>query len=638
MLTVVVRNKQERARNELDEFLFEMHSEFANPQTITNFDLLDFVLVDGDCNASPWSPGLRKLALLTKMCMMTGKCLFASGLGASLLAFVCSTGGEHVRVLNNDGKGSLIDDIHGIPPPPRSHALQRPAAAPSDVVLDTKTGDFFAFIERAACWTPKGNTGLILHCSDHAKDYGATINSARAGTKPHRAERQHQLSHPLCVSKRGETKCCIRLQAANHVLFTSFPHREFIANCKSKWDLDEEIASTAGSNKYRVLLDSSRGPMLIEFGNCIGTHFLLAQEYPETCKLLRNYVLAKYEELKVHAHIDRSYVSAISGSSRLKDRLHQAQTRSIHHPHSTHHRNAASNNSANNSSSSHGISHYAETGGGLANNATVMTSGRTSPKRCRPVSAGPSRFAAKGTHSMRTIKTSRSAYPSVSIRLEQAHNNNNTSTMERKLGDTNEGNSNRHPADRHATKMAFASSQSEKPRSPAPEVDEDHHPSHRRVRVPQKNELERPYCAIHKFNRMKLDEKQQQRPSECYYSVINDAPYVSTIERETLERQKGKLKWMAGPFRTAIGKATTNLVTPEAGIFATGPFVQKNTPYYIIQRRELEEDEDEGKDDRSTTTTQPPRPAAAAKSLTPHTGVRHHPLRPKSATTTTSRR
>lgn len=109
---------QEKHRSNLDSFLFELHSEFADPNNITNFDQLDFVFVDGDANSSPWAPNMRKLALLTKMCMMTGKCFFGSGIGASLVAFSCSTGGEHLRVLNNDGKGSLIDKLQDVPPPP----------------------------------------------------------------------------------------------------------------------------------------------------------------------------------------------------------------------------------------------------------------------------------------------------------------------------------------------------------------------------------------------------------------------------------------------------------------------------------------------------------------------------------------
>ncbi|KAF1789394.1 hypothetical protein GQ600_22957 [Phytophthora cactorum] len=325
----------EKHRSNLDSFLFELHSEFADPHNITNFDQLDFVFVDGDANSSPWAPSMRKLALLTKMCMMTGKCFFGSGIGASLVAFVCSTGGEQLRVMNNEGKGSLLDKLQDIPAPPqesRPVGFVSPRGGDNNVLLDIKSGDFFVFVEREHSWAPKGNTGLVLHSSDSARSYGSRPNSARAGSKKTNVDK---ISQPLFLSKRGEIRCCIRLEVANQhpVITTTFPReRELVLNCKSKWDLDEEIATTGG-NKYRVLIDSSRGPMLLEFGNCFGSHFELASEYPESLALLRNFTLAKYDELKVHAHIDRSYVSAISGSARLKQRLTQAQNK---HAGSTH--------------------------------------------------------------------------------------------------------------------------------------------------------------------------------------------------------------------------------------------------------------------------------------------------------------
>ncbi|EGZ23583.1 hypothetical protein PHYSODRAFT_481022 [Phytophthora sojae] len=506
---------EEKHRSNLDSFLFELHSEFADPNNITNFDQLDFVFVDGDANSSPWAPNMRKLALLTKMCMMTGKCFFGSGIGASLVAFSCSTGGEHLRVLNNDGKGSLIDKLQDVPPPPpdsRSIGFVSPRGGDNNVLLDIKSGDFFVFAEKHHSWVPKGNTGLVLHSSDSARCYGARPNSARAGGKKTNVG---QISQPLFLAKRGELRCCIRLEVANQhpVITTTFPRqRELVLNCKSKWDLDEEIVSTGG-NKYRVLIDSSRGPMLVEFGNCFGSHFELASEYPETLALLRNFTLTKYEELKVHAHIDRSFVSAISGSARLKQRFAMAQTKQVGSTRTEGISNAKTNNT-----------HLVEGHEGIG-------VGRTSPKRCRPVSAGP--YRSKPHEAIaRRIHTSRSAYPS-------------------------------------PTSEAYHT----KPR--------------RVVRVPQKNELARPYCAQHRFVKMRKEEKSL---ANGYYSVVNDAPYTSAYEQEAVAKQRSKLKWMGGPFRTVFGKASTHVV-PEASIFVKDPFVQENVPFYMTQRRQLEVDE-----------------------------------------------
>lgn len=74
--------------------------------------------------------------------------------------------------------------------------------------------------------------------------------------------------------------------------------------------------------------------------------------------------------------------------------------------------------------------------------------------------------------------------------------------------------------------------------------------------------------------------------------------------------QKSKLKWTAGPFRAAIGKASTQVV-PEPGIFARAPFVQKNTPFYIIQRRGLEEEERKQPQQPHQARQQRPTPPSA---------------------------
>jgi hypothetical protein len=271
----------EKDKSELDEFLFELHSPYADPLAINRFDQLDFIFVDGDINTCPWSISMQKLFLLTKMCTMTGKCLFASGLGGVLLAYVCSTGGEHFQVINNEGKGEPIDSIQTFAPPPPPLKLRNYSSSSStrcQVILDTKTGDFYTFDSRKRLWNPKGNTGVILHFGHKEKDYGAKINMARGGTK---TIHKRALTQDLYISKRGETKCCCRLEFMNHPYFKNLGTREFLVDCKSKWDLDEEIVAT-GTNKYKVLIDSNRSPMLIEFSNALGMHFTLSKEYPET--------------------------------------------------------------------------------------------------------------------------------------------------------------------------------------------------------------------------------------------------------------------------------------------------------------------------------------------------------------------
>lgn len=168
--------------------------------------------------------------------------------------------------------------------------------------------------------------------------------------------------------------------------------------------------------RYRVLMDSSRGPMLVEFGNSVGSHFMLSKDYPETCQLLRSFVLAKYRELQVHAYIDRSYVSAISGSSRVKDRLNVAQTKTLVHSKPRIDVGTTTNNNQQSHHQQQPQPHRLVDG-----SSAVMTLGRTSPKRCRPVSAGPYRSSSKASHPVRMIKTSRSVYPSSTLADAHEH-------------------------------------------------------------------------------------------------------------------------------------------------------------------------------------------------------------------------
>ncbi|KAJ0409768.1 hypothetical protein ATCC90586_001081 [Pythium insidiosum] len=567
----------EKGRLELDEFLFEMHSTelaFASdPQAITRFDRLDFVLVAGDASACPWAPAMRKLTLLAKMCMMTGKCFFGSGLGAALVAFVCSTAGESLHVVHvqskpdADGRGGL--QALALPPP--DPVVGHSASHATEVVLDARSGDLFAFDAAVQSWVPHGNTGLMLHSSDHAHDYGARPNTARAGTK-----RAADKTSALCLAKRGDTKCCVRLEASSHpvVQALGLTSREFLVNCKSTWDLDDRINAT-GENRYTVLADSSRGPMVVEFGNALGTHFALSKEYPESGRLLRSFVLTKHSQLRVHEHLDRSFVSAITGSARLRDRLQLAQTKALGAVRPASARPPHSEPSPP---------------------KTMATSGRTSPKRCRPVSAGPTRSAPKT--SVRTIKTSRSVFPSPPVESDSFRRSPLKDRIRSSVpafGAMASQNSNNNDAFEAPAISAHSSKSEDRPEddqpSPPPEPAATGPPpetplARRRavVRVAQRNELERPYCALERFNRLREQERQLNK--ELYYSVVNDAPYLSSSDREVLEAQRSKLKWVAGPFRTAVGKATTQVV-PQAGIFAHEPFDPKNTVHEMSQRRQL---------------------------------------------------
>ncbi|RHZ23137.1 hypothetical protein DYB26_000517 [Aphanomyces astaci] len=82
-------------------YIFELHTGNADPAAITHFDGLDFVFLDGDCTIPPWHPGYKK-------------CLFGANFAASVLAYLCSTGGEMIHALNGNGRGAPLKNVHTI--------------------------------------------------------------------------------------------------------------------------------------------------------------------------------------------------------------------------------------------------------------------------------------------------------------------------------------------------------------------------------------------------------------------------------------------------------------------------------------------------------------------------------------------
>ncbi|OQR97461.1 hypothetical protein THRCLA_06945 [Thraustotheca clavata] len=345
----------EHHRTDMREFVYEMHSRTADTESITRFDQLDFIFLDGDVTIYPWSPMLHDICLLVKMCMMTGKCLFGAGFAASILAYLCSTGGELLVPVNGNGNGSALKSTLNAPPPDDD-------INPHLVLLDNETGDYFNFNIRHNAWEPKGNTGIIIHTSDHDKSYGVRPTSARAGT---RKPNNHKCS--ASVLRLGDLQCCGRMEKRGHPYLSGLEHSQFVVNCPSKFDLDEKIS-------YTVYVDSQRGPILIEFSNTLCAHFNISRAYPATCTLMQNFVRKKMEQIRLHEHIDRAYATSITGTF---------QSDSM-------------NTNGRNKTTSGLLKIYLTINYVVAVPASVRrgldqsSKGRTSPKKCRPVFAAPS--------------------------------------------------------------------------------------------------------------------------------------------------------------------------------------------------------------------------------------------------------
>jgi hypothetical protein len=106
-------------------------------------------------------------------------------------------------------------------------------------------------------------------------------------------------------------------------------------------------------------------------------------------KLLRNFVFTKYEDIKVHAHVDRSFMTAVGGPTAVVGRLNLTQAKTIHTTAAT-----AASTTTNASSAFNDRKNNSK-----PPEIATMHTGRTSPRRCRPVSAGPVRNTQKNNTS-----------------------------------------------------------------------------------------------------------------------------------------------------------------------------------------------------------------------------------------------
>ncbi|RLO08729.1 hypothetical protein DYB28_000280 [Aphanomyces astaci] len=322
-------------------YIFELHTGNADPAAITHFDGLDFVFLDGDCTIPPWHPGYKK-------------CLFGANFAASVLAYLCSTGGEMIHALNGNGRGAPLKNV-----------------------------------------------------------------------------------------------------------------------------------------QYTVVVDSPRGPLLIEFGNALCAHFSISNEYPETATILENFVVSKFDQIKLHEHVDRSYMSSVSGML----------------------------------SSSGGAGPPKHIASLSANfeppvpppRLDSTTHGKTSPKKCRPLSAASSTVKAKPRpHSA-------------------------TPTMVTKLGQVNRLRTDNNTTDNQTERTDGSPEKKHDPATPIPPV-ANNHPSGDMKFMPPKakastikvcrvGDPHKPYCAYQRFQKM----EKTAALGGTYYSVVNDAPYVGTFEKHIVE-------------------------------------------------------------------------------------------------------
>ena len=268
-----------RSHTELQEFLPPAPPPDGDPDIaaskycIAALDGLDFVFMDGDEQLLPWVPVAAPLLKLLHLCTIARKCVFACGCAVPLLVYLSQIGPIQIPVLNNGGVGGALDEFR------MSTKVSYDAAAnPTGVMLDNRTGDMFRMDPTSGVWTPVGNVGM--HCS-----FGKITGSKQ--------------DHPQSEINRSDGVGSVEVTrvARYHFLFKGiFPHK-FLVPQRNQWHchLPEciELPLPTGSTRVKGLARSGLGVQVLEAGNVVALQLRLSERYPNTLKMLRNFVEEK---------------------------------------------------------------------------------------------------------------------------------------------------------------------------------------------------------------------------------------------------------------------------------------------------------------------------------------------------------
>jgi hypothetical protein len=275
------------------------HANIYNKQIDTpsnrNFDKVDIIFIDGDEKFLPWSNHGKPLRTLIKMALINNKHLFACGVAMQSLIFFLATNFAHdMNFINSNGEVKSIEDIEKIP----KNFLQ--ILKKYDYFLDYVTGDVYEYHTKSFCWTPIMNIGLHkLNLTEKFEYRGKFVLSPHKNVSTTISGKNFsKTERPIYPSNNTEIKVEIYKTFLNHWIVKNLSH-EFLVNCTSTWFM-HNFNLKSRLIQFKILAHSAKGPMIIDFGNCIGLSFHLINKpkYSENLKILENFIMHKVEELE----------------------------------------------------------------------------------------------------------------------------------------------------------------------------------------------------------------------------------------------------------------------------------------------------------------------------------------------------
>eukprot|EP00002_Diphylleia_rotans_P010073 TRINITY_DN2046_c0_g1_i8.p1 TRINITY_DN2046_c0_g1~~TRINITY_DN2046_c0_g1_i8.p1 ORF type:complete len:471 (+),score=71.91 TRINITY_DN2046_c0_g1_i8:50-1462(+) len=265
-----------RDYRDLSDFIPEEPPNLSEISTTPAFEHLDFVFVDANAKNAPWGKSARQMCFLIQACQVMEKCLFACNLGALAMCYLSSCKSGLIRVINGKEQGDIEIDFN-------KYKCTR-SNAPDGELLESSSGNVYRYSKVENQWVLLINTGV------HRHGISLTHGIYRAPTILNERSIKHSLSE-ISIQK-------LKTQYS-HWIFNDLSENDFLVPISRSWNIHDPRRG----GKLLVLADSTHGTELFEWGHMIGLNFGVTEHYPQTMKLIANFVaqkltlLAKYDRL-----------------------------------------------------------------------------------------------------------------------------------------------------------------------------------------------------------------------------------------------------------------------------------------------------------------------------------------------------
>ena len=279
-----------RDPSKLGDYLFNYYSnptdETSEAQNRKNFNSLDMIFIDGIESYSPWKKRSYYLSKFVELCKLSNKVLYAGGVALEILIYYLSIGSiNDYNIINSKGEIKSIEEINKIP-------LQYlKGIKKNELFLDFVTGDLLEYRNNDNFWEPIMNIGLHHHISAENYNYRGkfVLNENFKGKD---FIKNKNAMNTYCQ----EIKVKLTRQYVSDYLVKNCP-LEFIGITSLEW-FPHFVNVTAKKLQFKTICQSVKGPVVIEHDNSIGVALHLQDKFPDSLKILENFIKKKFNEVK----------------------------------------------------------------------------------------------------------------------------------------------------------------------------------------------------------------------------------------------------------------------------------------------------------------------------------------------------